>query len=426
MHRHDSNRPVPAAIDGRKWSVAPAPGDLAGATDTRGAKLFAPVTDTPTGRMVRNHELAHARITPAMAAGTLCKRHGVTMEALQWSEDSRISTFLDNHDLVDRDALTDDESMSIARLCASSERSIAGAMLVNFDLPAQRERIEAALESCGVPRDDLSAIYERVDTMREAAARGARGPRRAGRRRPWSKIYAAREGFRLFTIPLAKRFDMEFPPAGADGEVKRRDPADRATDRKVKAVKGRGAWADLRDIHRPRLDRTVRPRRAPCRRFSDSGVIPSAVHRLPTDGAIFAAKRRSKGGTVLCDASGSMSYSDSDIERLLQEAPGSTVAFYSGSNGGGAPHGRIVIGADRGRAATVADVMSALPGNENLIDGPALRWLARQPAPRFWITDEGVGGVNDFGVGGPCHAECIAICRAANIKIVPRVESLRR
>jgi hypothetical protein len=219
-------------------------------------------------------------------------------------------------------------------------------------------------------------------------------------------------------------FDLEFPPVPPPGR-ERADGEGRAVESKLRTIKGEGQWGTLAEVRRPDLTRTVRPRRPVGRRFSDVGVIPTAIHRLTTDGSVFGVKRRVKGGTVLCDASGSMHYSDADIERLLTEAPGSTIAFYS-ARGAWDPTGRIVIGAQAGKACTVEEVKRNLPGQDNLIDGPALRWLARQPGPRFWITDGGVGGMSDFGKGGPCWAECEAICRAAGITIVPRVEALRR
>jgi hypothetical protein len=416
----DTNRPVPAAIDGRRWSVTGSPGDLAGATDTRKANLYAPLADTPTARMVRNHELVHARITPRMAAETVCKRQKVSMEALQWSEDNRIGRFLDYRDMVDADAITSAEADSIAQVCGGSERSIAGALLVNWFLEPQRERLMEAFQRRGVDHATLAAIESRLESM-VRAVRIAAVPRR-NRYAAERRIFSGAAGFRKWTIPMARAFDFEFPEGGDGGEKK--DGGDRATAQRLKTVKGVGSWAPVSDVHRPPLDRAVKPRRAPGRRFADTGVIPSAVHRLPVDGAIFGAKRPVKGGTVLCDASGSMHYDDEDIERLILEAPGATVAFYSGSTA--KRSGRIVIGAERGRAASVAAVRKALPGGDNLIDGPALRWLARQPAPRFWVSDEGVGGLTDFGIGSQSHAECRAICLAAGIRIIPHVQALRR
>jgi hypothetical protein len=423
----DTNRPVPAAIDGRRWTVAASPGDLAGATDTRKANLFAPLTDTPTGRLVRNHELAHARITPRTGADAACRKHGVTMEAVQWSEDARVSKFLDRAELVDADALTPAEADSIAATIGDNERSMAGAMLTHWFLDSQREKLVDAFGRRGVSRSILDGIRAAVCSIVGTALMAAR-PKRRGRRPSggWAKkAFATPAGFRTFTVTAAKRFDFEFPPEGPEGG--RGDKSGDGAAAKARTVLATGSWAPVDEIRRLPLDRSIRPRRAPGRRFSDAGVIPSAVHRLPVDGSIFSTRRKVKGGTVLCDASGSMSYSDADIERLILEAPGATIAFYSGrSHGKNGPFGRIVIAADRGRAAALEAVREALPGEDNLIDGPALRWLARQPGPRFWISDEGVGGMTDFGIGCQSHSECLAICRAAGIKIVPRIDALRR
>ncbi|NBW17591.1 MAG: hypothetical protein EBR82_57405 [Caulobacteraceae bacterium] len=420
----DTNRPVPAAIDGRRWTVAGTPGDLAGATDTRKAVLHAPLADTPTARMVRNHELVHARITPRMAAATVCKRQRVSMEALQWSEDNRIGNFLWYREIVDADAITTAEADTIAQVCGGSERTIAGALLVHWFLGEQRARLSDAFERRGVDPVTIETIESRLESIVKAAAATA-APRRRRRRAGDRRIFDSVAGFKKYTVPLARAFDFEFPEGGG-GEAggTRRDHDTQAAAQRLRTVKATGSWAPVTDVFRPALDRAIKPRRAPGRRFADCGVIPSAVHRLPVDGSIFATKRKVKGGTVLCDASGSMDYCDEDIERLILDAPGATIAFYAGSS----PRmsGRIVIGAAGGRAATVRDVRRALPGRDNLIDGPALRWLARQPGPRFWVSDEGVGGVTDFGRGSDSHAECVAICRAAGIKIIPRIGALRR
>ena len=34
-------------------------------------------------------------------------------------------------------------------------------------------------------------------------------------------------------------------------------------------------------------------------------------------------------------------------------------------------------------------------GNGNIVDGPALDWLGKQPGPRVWVSDGFVTGVND-------------------------------
>jgi hypothetical protein len=399
---------------------------LSGATDTKKAALFAPLSDTPTGRMVRNHELAHARITPRTPAAGAAKRYRVTMDALQWAEDNRVGWFLDRRELVDADAITDAEADAVAQTVGTNERGVAGLALVTLHHAAQWRRIRAALERRGIDGAMLDDVERRVWCMAETAevcamprrsGRGVRGIR--GRRAAREKIFGSPAGFKKYTIPLARAFDTEFPPGAPPPS-----PAARAMRDKLRQIKGAVRWAPISDVFRPPLNRHIPLRRAPSRRYSDCGVIPSAVHRLPVDGAVFTTKRPVPGGTVLCDASGSMNYADADIDRIIREAPGSTVAFYAGCSGQNI--GRIVVAAERGRACAVETVLEAMPGGDNHIDGPALRWLAAQPGPRFWVSDEQVGGVTDFGIGSRSWDECRAICRAAGITIVHSIGALRR
>lgn len=417
MLRPDTNRPVPAAIDGRRWIVQPS-GGLTGGTNTRKAELFAPLLDTPTARFIRNHELMHARITPRVDPAAVAKKHGCTFEAMQWAEDWRVEKALERRGLIPADAITDAEADLIAGNCGPDPRLAAGALLANWDCGGAFGRLCDALIRAGWKPEAVDTLCERIDRIIDGATASLSRRRRG--RRPAENPLESHKGFTKITVPLARLFDAEFPPGGGD-ETSKGKP-----NPEVERIPGLAAWAPIADIRKLALPNQVRPRRPIGRRFSDTGVIPSAVHRLPSDGSIFATRRRAKGGTILCDASGSMHYSDDDISRIVREAPAATIAFYAGEKTGrGKGYGRIAIGAANGRAANVHDILRAMPGGHNLIDAPALRWLARQPEPRVWVSDEGVGGLADFGRGGPAHMECLAICRAANIRIVRSIDALK-
>lgn len=416
MFTPDRNKPVPSAIDGRQWTVRDCPVGAGGGSDMRRADMFAPQASTPTARLIRNHELIHAKITPRTDPVTAAKKHRATIDALQWSEDFRVHLLQATRRLVDFDALPPDECQSYVKNIIHSRRLIAGAFLAMYPLMVQSDRIAVALAAAGMPPADIAAIRAAVRGLIDAVYDKYRTPRRRG-------IMARPTGFAKLSAPLARAFDLEFP---VDAPPKSRDGAnDPAIVNKLQAIRGEGQWGQLLDAVELKMPRTIKPRRPLGRRYTDTGVIPTAVHRLPVDGAVFATRRRVKGGTILCDYSGSMSYDDSDIERIIQDAPAATIAFYAGGRRGRKPVGRIAIAAKNGRAADCSAVRRAMPGGENFIDGPALRWLAKQPAPRIWVSDEGVGGVGDFGKGGVCHDECLAICRAANIRIVESIDDLK-
>lgn len=414
----DTNRPVPAAIDGRQWTVSDAPHGFSGGTDTKRADMFAPLASTPTARMIRNHELIHARITPRVNVSDAAKKHGVTVDALQWAEDYRVGLLQSRLGLIDVDAMNEEESATFTKGIVANRRLVAGIMLATLSTPSQYVRLRLALRAHGFDEFDLDEICAAV---REIAV-AAYPTRRRGRRGKGVRFKAA--GFAKHTAPLALMFDSRFPMEPPPGE--QRSEEARQANKRVQRIKGTSKWGTLENVIRLPLTIPIRPRRPIGRRFSDSGVIPSAVHRLPVDGSIFATRRRARGGTILCDASGSMEYLDEDIERIIRTAPAATIAFYAGHHSAAGPAGNIVIAAAGGRAAAVDEVYKALAGGQNFIDGPALRWLAKQDGPRTWVSDEEVGGGgNDYGRGGACHAECRQICIAGGIAIAHTIDDVK-
>ena len=132
------------------------------------------------------------------------------------------------------------------------------------------------------------------------------------------------------------------------------------------------------------------------------------------DGKAWSVKLRRETGSILIDVSGSMHLEPSQVGRLLENAPLSTVASYSSD---GNRTGELHILAQNGRYTS--DPQHA--GSGNGVDGPALDWLTRQPAPRVWICDGVVSGVGD--VTHPTLAqECMTTCVRSNIMRVESVE----
>lgn len=133
------------------------------------------------------------------------------------------------------------------------------------------------------------------------------------------------------------------------------------------------------------------------RRFTarDEGPIPTRFDRWSIDKRIFRTKKRVKGAAVLVDVSGSMSWDEEDLRRVLEEVPAATVALYSGNG----TKGDLVIVAHKGRRATWGSVRSFVHGG-NVIDGPALEWLAEQPQEvKVWMSDGGTTGPHDSAGG---------------------------
>lgn len=168
-------------------------------------------------------------------------------------------------------------------------------------------------------------------------------------------------------------------------------------------------WGDL-DVVIPQLPKRSRssmrginraPGYAGAFRYPNRALISS-------DGRAFNQKLMTRGGTVLVDCSGSMSLSQQQIEDFFSLAPASTIAVYGGYTDGRRCPPMIRGAVDhRPREAGVL-VQIAKKGKNlgnlklrdwvpmlNIVDGPALDWLLKQPAPRVWVSDGYVTGVDE-------------------------------
>ena len=140
--------------------------------------------------------------------------------------------------------------------------------------------------------------------------------------------------------------------------------------------------------------RSIRP--------SDAGAVPRFMHRLPIDGMIFGHKKRMSGGSVLFDCSGSMAVTQEQVIRIAKQFPAGVVAGYSG--------GALRILAEKGHVITKAPAFQG----SNECDGPALEWLIRQSAPRFWISDGHVTATDESQPAG-LKEHCAALCKWGNV-----------
>ena len=140
-------------------------------------------------------------------------------------------------------------------------------------------------------------------------------------------------------------------------------------------------------------------------RPATEGARLGRLHRFCLDRAVFRRPVRRWGGSVLIDTSGSMRLDSEDIDAILAATRGvALVAIYSGRGAEGEL--RVVA---RGGHRAAADQLEPYGGG-NIVDLPALDWLARQPRPRIWVSDGGVTGVGDNA--SPEHTQRCADARA--------------
>jgi hypothetical protein len=170
-------------------------------------------------------------------------------------------------------------------------------------------------------------------------------------------------------------------------------------------------------IVQPKLSIPLRPGRGGRGwRAGREGSVVRYLARWPVDRAVFRRRARRQGATLLVDNSGSMALEIADLDRLLLATPqGTRVAIYSGSGASG----ELRIVADGGRRATASQLARA--GRGNVVDLPALEWLAKQPLPRLWVSDGIVTGVGDRG-SEALRRRCMALCRRGRIRRVAKLE----
>jgi hypothetical protein len=376
--------PLPEAIDGERWTVK----EGTGSCDTVNRILGVPSDESPGSRFVRNHELGHAKITPRVPAFKQCRKFGVSMDAMQACEDLRVHRFLGLTGIEMSGVLNDDEAEQTVRKVAGNDRLLAALLVASMHTDDHARFLGAMWLHLDEERhQNLMRMTSMVDA-RMAQGRGLDRP----------------IGFRNGTAPAARLFDALFPE---DGEASPQLPLESlCMPRRARQSK----WGQMQIETLQASNSRPIPAAARSRAFTDHGAVLEAAHRLHIDGRVFTRRRRQRGGTVLIDASGSMRFSPSDLERVITAAPLATVGIY----GGRGRSGTLTIVASKGRMAASALIKAASCQHGNVVDGPALRWLARQPEPRIWISDGHVTGIADQP-SSDLAVDAIHICRKARI-----------
>lgn len=157
-------------------------------------------------------------------------------------------------------------------------------------------------------------------------------------------------------------------------------------------------WGNMEIVHLPLTE--IHPTRKNARKFRPGFVgafrYPHRAFIPVSDGSAFAYRQKAKGGTILLDCSSSMALSPNNISHLLDYAPMLTVAGYAGIEEC-CKKGSLAIFIKNGTTANKSRVREWYKKTDggNIVDGPALRWLIKQPRPHIWISDGMVTGIRD-------------------------------
>ena len=423
--------PLPEALDGDKWQVAHTDG--MGGCSTRHKRMMTPAGDNPRDEFVRLHEMAHARFTPKQNPASLAKRNGISVDVMQVAEDARMHALLAKNRFERNGCLTDE--MATKHLDGMFDtqpnpaRHIAKILMASTLTDDNRRYCDAIKRAAkGMERRKGLSPEEKFNRL-AAMKLAMEGYTKAIRGAIYGKENRNELSFKKFTVEMARLFESIFPEY-PDGDTDDKTLEKRLRDARIKAA-GQprdGKWGKMAGPIRPKLTSRHVPRKLGYRRRAvDSGANPVNMHRIATDGCIFSTRRKILGGALLLDASGSMSISVGDIKKFIDMVPHGTVAMYSGRKDSGC----LSIIAERGKAIdykTLNEVRDNV-GEGNIVDAPALRWLATQPGKRIWVSDAQVTGIGDCQTTSMIR-ECIDICKKGKIArfddIPSAVESFKR
>lgn len=365
--------PVPSALDGRRYrfieSTSPMDGAYVERQPDGTSSMRVPVGSSDADRRIRLHEMAHVRWSPLRPN----LPDGLSPQTMQAVEDRRMHKRLDEigyREILRAPICPDGQTISLqGQTPHNIARAIAASQLTG-------EEASVCNAAHGAGHGWIVSVVKRI--MKENGM---------DKRRP---------AFQR-TIEAGLALDAFFREYDAQDEDEKY-----MTSRYEKREGKNNGWGRMEIVHMPLVDRLPRSMKCRRNRATDTGAVPRSFHRIPIDGRVFTSRvNRPAGGTVLIDQSGSMGLDPDEVMQLIAAYPGVTVATYAGRD----TMGELRIIAKNGRRASDEDCYH--PFGQNVIDGPALDWLASMPAPRVWVSDGYV-----TGSGESVHPELLADARS--------------
>ncbi|MDE3107440.1 MAG: hypothetical protein KGJ42_04735 [Acidobacteriota bacterium] len=399
------------------WTVKEGSTSRGGAScDLSRRILEVPLDSSEVARVVRAHELLHARVSPRVEHFAVALEE-VTSRALECAEELRVNT------------LAARIGFDVALLADGSERE-GGRHVAERGDWGEALCFMVAVLGTGGEGPFLRAVRKARPEWRLGLGAVAQHVRRSISRT--STAYLSDTaivdglplGFARTTLVVARLLTKAIgaaPPLDAPSlRVFRRslEPGGR------RAPSGRFATLQLDE------DAALRAtaRRGPTRRWrpATSGTTLRYPERLLIDDQhrLYARSRPTKGGVVVIDQSGSMDLTLEDLQDLLRVAPGALVVGYSHRPGD------VTGSANAWLLARHGLVHPSPPSGQvgNGVDGPVVRWAVQAARPGetvVWVTDGQVTDSNDH----PCSAltkECAELVRRHRVRLARDVREARQ
>ena len=411
-------------------------------TDNVKKKMVVPHEDNDIARIIRAHEMMHAKLSPADDYMKWLERDMATDMAMKAVEEVRVNYFVAKAGF-DVKLLTDGSEMPAGeRIAKSGDWASAVYSTIAFTNTGGLNQFLT-----GVRRHNK----EWADTLRELSRKILKEIEHADKKRLLSSTEKCKDtglapkGF-YQVERLAQWVDSIANPPKDESDDSDDDATDEEVDEtsKRKAVskkppvsseaikKGKPTtpsaagriptWATM-SIERAPMPRRTKGGIGKKRRASNMGTNPRRISRLLTDPErrVFDSTKKGTGGVVLIDGSGSMQLSTSDIMRITEASAGCTVAVYS-TFSGKTDGGRLFVVAEKGKMVETVDNLNK--GGGNGCDGLAVRWAvkeAKKGAPIVWVCD---GIVTDWrdDAHDTLTLECVNLVNKHGIRMAEDVE----
>ena len=407
----------PELLSGREDEKVTRPWTVREGSTRRGTascNLAERILEVPLGpgaqaRVVRAHELMHARVSPHVQH-LMKALDEVSPRALECAEELRVNTLLARVHF-DLTLLKDGtEKIGGRRVGEAGEWAEAVCFLMAvLGTGAEKEYLAGIRQGRASWLPTLRAIRKRALALLEQQSTTSLGSTRLNDE-------GVPSGYASATLAIARMLTQSLE---ARVPV---TPEELRAFRRSLEVGGRrpptGRFAAL--VFDDALERSLREAVGSLRRTraTTSGTTLRYPGRLLTDDhrRAFAQRRRHHGGVVVIDQSGSMDLDPEALKDLVRGAPHALVVGYSHRPGdrGSTPNAWLLC--DRGAIST--ECPSGNVGNG--VDGPVLRWaLAQRQAnePIVWITDGQVTDSHDHPDPG-LTLECANLVRRHRIRLV--------
>jgi hypothetical protein len=389
-------------------------------------KAVLPLGNKKNDRLRRLHELGHVKWSP-LDIGAACQEitdYAIDEELLHSLEDNRINRALKKKKIPIWDMIRElyiDELSETLDVLTDLEKAQAFLAFSGTKIPYIdniRNRIYETMNGY-----DRALLSDAEDVLREAGSNTVMAENEEDSINEFNKV-----------LEVAKVLTYWFDTGKTETKVRKEMVSDDEVNKSLEGYLKEGAldamrmrlkkvptvrvtnrkidWGTMRIVKPPLEQRPVPHKKTLQETLSETGIIMKHPHRLLTDKKIFTDKRKVLGGTLLIDVSGSMVITEYELDKLLDIAPLLTVALYT-SEFYTYFSGMLVIVAEKDRRCS-REKLTFYTGYGNVIDGPALRWLADQEHPRIWVSDGIVTGLGDLN-NPELSKEAYSIVRDANI-----------